>query len=475
MQLPTFFQRRLLLQSLALAGAAGSLSALSGCAALEPEQALTPELAYDWALEAYIYNYPLVYFGRYRALLMLQGDPGTRMKTTWGKWRHRTAPVAPDVPGAPQTDTLYSSLWLDVSKEPVVIDMPNIAPRYWSIQFSDMFGTTYGLLTRRNFGAGGQALVTGPGWTGTVPAGMKHLPCATTQSFNLLRLFFANPEDQAAAMGLQQKFQAVPLSLWLQGQRTHDGGAVAEVYRPIPAKDDPLADFKTIAQMLKENLPSDIPATQRRRFERLGLLQDGGLNALAPEVRQALERAEAQGRKMVTQESLALPGIRTRNGWVGPRPSIGYYNDGDRMYRAAITLAGTVGIPASENPYFLMQKDPGNNELLHGDRRYTLRFEKGMIPQAGAFWSLHAYDQTYRVMANPINRYSIGDRTKGLQYGADGSLTLYVQADAPDGAAQANWLPVKKGHPFWMVVRAYEPQGLILERKWDGPVLTRLN
>lgn len=475
MELPIFCQRRLLLQALALAGNAGGLAALSGCAALEPEPALTPELAYDWALEAYIYNYPLVYFGRYRGLLMLHGDPGTRVKSTWGEWMHRTAQVSPDVVGAPQTDTLYSSLWLNVSREPVVIDIPNIASRYWSIQFSDLMGTTYGLLNRRNFGAGGQAVITGPGWTGSVPAGMKHLPCATTQSFNLLRLFFANPEDQRVAVGLQQKFQAVPLSLWLKGQRTYSESNVAEVYRPIPAKDDPLADFKTIVQMLKENQPSDIPVIQRRRFERLGLLQDGGISALAPELRQALERAEAQGRKMVTQESLALPGIRTRNGWVGPRPSIGYYNDGDRMYRAAVTLAGTVAVPASENPYFAMQKEPGTNEFLHGNRRYTLRFEKGMIPQADAFWSLHAYDQTYRVMANSINRYSIGDRTEGLQYGADGSLTLYLQAEAPEGAAQANWLPVKKGQPFWLIVRAYEPQGTIREMKWDGPLLSRLN
>lgn len=441
----------------------------------ESEQALTPELAYEWALEAYIYNYPLVYFGRYRAMLMLQGDPGLRVKHIWDSWMHRTAPVAPDVPGAPQTDTLYSSMWLDVSKEPFVIEVPNIAPRYWSIQCSDMMGTTFGLLNRRNFAAGGQALITGPGWTGTVPAGMQHLPCATNQSFNVIRLFFANAEDQPVAVGLQQKFQTVPLSLWLQGQRTHGGREVAELYRPIPATDDPLADFKTIVQLLKENRPSDIPAAQHERFERLGLLQDGGIRALPPEVRQALERAEAQGRKMVTQGSLSLPGIRTRNGWIGPRPSVGYFNDGDRMYRAAVTLAGTVAVPVSENPYFVLQKEPGSDEFLHGDRRYTLRFEKAMIPQAGAFWSLHAYDQTYRVMANAINRYSIGDRTQGLQYGADGSLTLYLQADAPEGAAQGNWLPVKKGEAFWMVIRAYEPQGIILDRTWDGPVLTRLN
>ena len=474
MELPIFHQRRALLRALGLASTVGGLTALLGCATPERDPPLTEDLAFTWALEAYVYNYPLVYFGRYRALLMLQGDLGTRQKSTWGKWMHRTAPVTPDVVGAPQTDTLYSSLWLDVSAEPMVIDIPNIAPRYWSIQFSDLMGTTYGLLNRRNFGAGGQVLITGPGWSGTVPPGMKHFPSATTQSFNLLRLYFADATDQPVAVALQQKFQAVPLSLWQQGQRTYAGRDPGAIYRPVPAKDDPLADFKLIAQMLKENRPSNIPPAERVRFEKLGLMQDGGLEALPVPVRQAMERAEAQGRQMVTQASLALPGIRTRNGWVGPKPSIGYYNDGDRMYRASLTLAGTVAVPASENPYFVMQKEPASGDFLHGDRRYTLRFEKDMIPQADAFWSLHAYNQSYRVIANPINRYSIGDRTQGLQYDPDGSLTLYIQADAPTGAARGNWLPVKKGEVFWLIVRAYEPRGLIQEMKWDGPVLSRV-
>lgn len=474
MEMTEMYRRRAVLQALLGAGLVGGTAVLGGCATAASEP-LTEESAFVWAQEAYVYNYPLVYFSRVRALRMLQVDPVIRLKASWGKWMHRNAPVAPDVPGAPQTDTLYSSLWLDVSKEPMVVSIPRIdITRYWSIQFSDLMGTTYGLLTRRNFGAGGAALISGPGWKGEVPTGMKHLPCSMAQSFNLLRLFFKDNADLPTVAALQDQFQAVPLSLWLQGQRRFDGMDGSAVFRPAPVKDDSLADFKAIARMWKETPPADADVGVRRRMERLGLFEEGGLDKLPAEIRKAMERAEAQARQAVTQASLALPGARMRTGWVGPRPTIGYYNDGDRMYRAAITLAGTVAVPASENPYYILQKEPVSGELLHGDRRYVLRFEKDQIPQVDAFWSLHAYNQTYRVIPNAIDRYSIGDRTQGVQHGSDGSLTVYIQAEAPLGTAAANWLPVKKGEAFWLIVRAYEPRGALRDLTWDGPVLTRV-
>lgn len=465
-----FLRRRALLLAMAASGTAGGMTLLTGCAAVEPEPVMTEELAYQWGLEAYIYNFPLAYFARIRALRMLQPDPATRQKSQWSRWAHRNAPVTPEVAGAPQTDTLYSSLWLDVAREPVVVNIPPVGDRYWSVQFSDLMGTTYGLLTRRNFHTGGPVLVTGPGWSGTVPAGMQHLPTAMAQSFNLLRLFFSGPQDLPAAIAMQEGFQAVPLSLWQQGQRSFAGIDGSNVYRPVLAKDDTLADFKAMQQMWKETPLEGVSPALRRRFARLGLLDNPtGFDGLAPGVRKALERAEAEGRRQVTQASLSLPDTLTRTGWVAPRPTIGYYNDGDRMYRASVTLAGTVAVPASENPYYILQKEPGTSALLHGDRRYQIRFEKGDIPEVDAFWSIHAYNQTYRVIPNAISRYSIGDRSSGLQRDADGSLTLYVQAEEPEAGKRANWLPVKKGEAFWLIIRAYEPRGKLRDMTWEGP------
>ncbi|MGE8065715.1 DUF1214 domain-containing protein [Pseudomonas sp. NPDC089569] len=80
--------------------------------------------------------------------------------------------------------------------------------------------------------------------------------------------------------------------------------------------------------------------------------------------------------------------------------------------------------------------------------------QKNIRPDAEAFWSLHAYNAKYMVIDNQINRFSIGDRTAGLKYGSDGSLDIYAQSEDPGTDKRSNWLPVKKGDLFCLIVRA---------------------
>jgi hypothetical protein len=122
----------------------------------------------------------------------------------------------------------------------------------------------------------------------------------------------------------------------------------------------------------------------------------------------------------------------------------------------------------------VLQKD-ASGAPLSGDARYELHFAADQIPQAAAFWSMHAYTSKYTVIDNPIHRYSISDRTAGLRYGADGSLVIYVQANDPGDIKRANWLPVKQHDIFWLVIRAYEPRGLMKELRWQGPQLVKLS
>lgn len=79
------------------------------------------------------------------------------------------------------------------------------------------------------------------------------------------------------------------------------------------------------------------------------------------------------------------------------------------------------------------------------------------------------YDLTTRLLVdNPIDRYSIGDRTEGLQYGPDGSLTLYVQKDLPGKDKESNWLPAPAG-PMSIISRMYGPDDKILEGTYKFP------
>ncbi|MCY1292734.1 hypothetical protein D9M68_518330 [compost metagenome] len=226
--------------------------------------------------------------------------------------------------------------------------------------------------------------------------------------------------------------------------------------------------------MWQECPPSLEDAGLTARYAAIGLAAGmQGFDALEPAVRNGILRAEKDARQRVVAASRALAGSYTANGWTIPRPRIGYYDDGDYLYRASLALAGTIAVPVSENPYYVLQKEASGG-LLSGDAHYELHFAAEQIPQTDAFWSMHAYNSKYTVIDNPLHRYAISDRTGGLRYGADGSLVIYLQADDPGGDKSANWLPVKKGEIFWLVIRNYEPRGSMKELRWQGPKLVKL-
>jgi hypothetical protein len=114
---------------------------------------------------------------------------------------------------------------------------------------------------------------------------------------------------------------------------------------------------------------------------------------------------------------------------------------------------------------------------LEGRGSYLLRFAPGQLPPAHAFWSLALYEVTPEGRAfftdNPINRYAIGDRSPGLQRGADGSLEIYLQHARPAADKAANWLPAPASGPMRLVLRAYEPDRSLLEGRYRLPAVRR--
>jgi len=78
---------------------------------------------------------------------------------------------------------------------------------------------------------------------------------------------------------------------------------------------------------------------------------------------------------------------------------------------------------------------------------YVIHFAKDGQPKVKAFWSVTMYNTKYNLVANPINRYSLGDRS-GMKTDKDGSLTIYVQKDLPGPDKEANWLPAPEGMFF---------------------------
>ena len=108
---------------------------------------------------------------------------------------------------------------------------------------------------------------------------------------------------------------------------------------------------------------------------------------------------------------------------------------------------------------------------LIGTRSYEIRFPAGDLPPHGAdgFWSITLYNAAGYLVANPINRYCIGNETPGLVQGADGSLTIVVSANHPS-ETDMNWLPAPKSD-FSLVLRAYDPTPPVLDGSWTPPVI----
>jgi hypothetical protein len=216
-----------------------------------------------------------------------------------------------------------------------------------------------------------------------------------------------------------------------------------------------LAYFDVMNAMLREVPPRASDAALIAQFDAVGIgpSHDLDLAKLDPDTKRGLERALEAGKRLVDASMRASrPSV---NGWITPR-LVGRYGH-DFLARATVVKGGYGNLP-EESLYAAVLTDQ-SGALLTGGKRYRLRFEKGATPLVDAFWSLIVYDiATAKLVENEIARYSIGDRTPGLVYGDDGSLTIALQPDKPS-APHENWLPTPKSpRPLIAVVRMYEPR-----------------
>jgi hypothetical protein len=465
-----FEQRRHLLKGFAVAGLIGGLGALlPGARLLAADN--REEQAYQLGLAAYVYGYPLIYFARLRYKRMMEGDPMVGEKHRYGAFIHRRQTVTPAVPGMPQTDTLYSNFWGDLRQEPLLLRIPAIASRYWSVQLCDLFGVGFGVPNHRELTGETLIAMVGPQWQGKLPSEVAKVYRAPSPLvFGVLRLYFTDEADRQQVIALQEHFKLCPLSAY--GQPDWQAPP-AQVFQPTDVQADALADFKTLQLMLRECPPPQHDGSLLSTFTTIGLgaSQPSDFSTLDEDILRGLLRAEIDGRARVTATTKNLPGNLSSNGWLYPLKHIGTYGD-DFRYRAGMALLGTVALPISETIYLMYQKDT-TGHLLDGSARYRVTFPAGKLPEARAFWSIHLYRyEGYTVIPNPLNRYSVGSRSHLLP-SPDGSITLYLQANDPGDDKTANWLPTEAGKPFLMILRGYEPTGDFAALTWPGPFVSR--
>lgn len=415
---------------------------------------------------AYLYTFPYFEMARTRHLMLdfplnpQRGEVNTLLhRRTLAD--HRTRGVT-----TPNNDTLYSLAWLDLDAGPLVLTLPRVAGRYWSLQFMDARSSTAALLGSRLDGEGGFELwVMREGDARQPPPGVRVLRLPTRDVWMLARFGVDGAADLQAVNALQDAMRLQPVVPGaapkgpVAPQRAlgspEDGANYLAVANDMLARNGvPAADKALVAGWLPLGIGSATPgAEQAARW-------DAGLPALNAELREAGGISAA---------------ATTVRGWSYPNAAIGIYGDNHAL-RAGVALGGLAALPPQEALYLGAATD-NTGQPLHGRHRYRLRLPAEGI-DAGAFWSLTMYqvepDGRLFFVDNPVGRYAVGDRTRGLSKGADGAIELVVQPQPPaEPAKQANWLPSPDG-PFRLILRAYVPSPALAQGNAPLPVVEKL-
>lgn len=374
--------------------------------------------------------------------------------------------------GAPNNDTLYSRAWVYLRDEPVILTVPEITDRYYTHEIVDFMGDNFAYVGTRATGtkAGSYAII-GPNWKGTLPQGVVALPPGATPWATILaRTFVKNQGELDKVHAIQDQYKLTPLSQWGSANPKQPAGAV--IWEPVDPKTDPLAVWKSITRAMVENPP---PAGDRELVAAMSALGVGpgmDVDKLDPSTKRGLARAAVDGKKQIAKAFADGYKQTVVNGWNYPPKETGRPTPTrDWLFRDVQMLAGFVANDPVEAVYLNVSLD-GTGAPLTGKNRYTITFPKGGLPDVKAFWSITMYNPLYNLVANPINRYSLGDRS-GMKPNADGSLTLYLQNSSPGADKEANWLPAPDGE-FFLIMRTYLPGEAIIKQTWQPPAIARL-
>jgi hypothetical protein len=305
-----------------------------------------------------------------------------------------------------------------------------------------------------------------PGWKGKLPEKVIRVDTPTPTGFIIGRWFVASEKDVAAVNKIQKQVTMTPL------------GSYGKSYTPpkvkvVPAKKytGDLAFFEQLGDTLAINGAPAADAGILGLVKNIGLTVDHGFDpsALSDGEKKQLAQAIKDGESMLAAKSASMG--KTVNGWQ-LSPVLNEYFGNNYLFRAAIGYQAMFVNTPIEAYYPGAFKDTDGKTLDGSSGKYTLTFAKGKTPPVGAFWSTTMYDAKKRLMVeNSINRYKIGSADK-LKVAADGSTTIYIQADSPGKAKESNWLPAPK-EPFYMLFRMYQPKIEVLNGQYELPGVKR--
>ena len=440
----------------------------------------TPKEAEQIAAAGFIYGFPLLIMSRTADQLTAVEAP-RGFQAPWNQFAHSAELIGPSFKAvaAMSTDVLYTLGWVDLSAGPVVVSVPESKGRYYALEAIDGWMNEFATIGTRTTGTGaGNYVFVGPGWQGSLPAGLKKFSVPTNLLWLGGQTQVNGPQDVAAANALQRQFKLTPLSAW--GTAYTPPASV-----PIRNKDisrlpptlqvkamSAATFFGDLAALMQANPPVAADAPVVAQLARIGVAPGKPFdwNALNPELQRAIEAGAKSGFSQIEAAALKQDGSVRVNGWVIAY-DLGEYGT-NYFLRAASAYVGA-GAAGPKDQLFPLSRVDGQGNAYDGRFNYVLRLSKEQIPPVNAFWSLTLYDEQMYMVQNPIGRQALASHQDKLKVNADGSLDLYIQKAPPPADQQANWLPAPDG-PFVLMLRLWWPQQRALDRSWMPPPVQKV-
>ena len=455
--------------------------------------------AFKNGVQAYLYGYPLVLMDVTKKMGTQPNAPGPHGPIN--QFCHIWSFPDPNftIIVSPNADTLYSTAFLDLAREPIVLHVPDTKGRYYLMQMMDAWTNVFASPGKRTTGTKeGDFAIIGPDWKGTLPPGVKKIQSPTNMAWILGRTQCNGKDNYAAVNAIQRQYTLMPLSAYGKPYTPPGPGpadpSVDVTTPPVTqvAKMDAATFFNRLALLMKDNPPAPADAPMVQELAGLGIVPGKPFKpaAVDPPVLRGLEKAvwsvnaffdgAAKGTQGALQESdfdrevfkllntaVQKLTLNIENGWIVLPKQVGRYGTNYAL-RAFVALVG-FGANLPEDAIYPMARVDGHGKPLNGAQRYVLHFAKGQTPPVKAFWSLTMYNSKQAFVPDPIDRYAIGDRDQ-LKFNPDGSLDLYIQNESPGKNREANWLPAPQDD-FNLALRIYWPKSEVLNGAWKPPAV----
>jgi hypothetical protein len=374
----------------------------------------------------------------------------------------------------PNQDVVYGAGYFALDKDPVVFQVPDFGDRFWVYALYDARTDEFAEIGKPYGTKPGFYLMVGPQWNGEIPAGINVAVRSSTElAFTAPRIFKDDTaEDTKAVQAVLGQIMFYPLSRFDGKMKTTDWSQLPHFPTPAGAKGEtkwvvPEAFYDQLPRVMK--LVPPLPG-EEALYIWIGSVFEAAESD--PETKMALVDSF-----VVADTELIAPLFQWRyngrpagNGWNSPVNNAQWGTD--YLNRTATAKSNMYENKPDETKYIYSDLD-SQGQQLHGQNLYTVTFPKGQLPPVKGFWSLTLYNELHLFNPNALNRFSLGTKSKSLQYKPDGSLTLYAGAKSPGKDKEANWLPAPNG-TFSLYIRAYWADKAILDGTWTPPAIEKV-